>query len=181
MKTIYFSHFHNIKSANIFNLSLSSFNYNFPAIISSVEFRSERSRAWNFRSTFDPSKNRAIFFSSISISILVKRVNFRAIRAKFRAILCLVSTLIWSLCSYLCILFPCHKCYIDYDKCRVSIFYIKWRKHAIYKQDLKTLCQIVTQIIPKKIDFYTLHSIKSYSFVFKNRTNLKIFRVFYSL
>ena len=98
-KTTYFSHFHNTKSANIFNFSLSSFSFDFRASISSIEFRSERSRAWNFRSTFDPSKNRAIFFSSISISILVERVNFRAIRAKFRAILCLVSTLplgIWN-------------------------------------------------------------------------------------
>ena len=55
MKTPYFSHFHNKKSANIFNLSLSSFNFNFWAIISSIEFRSERSRAYNFRFAFDPS------------------------------------------------------------------------------------------------------------------------------
>ena len=37
-----------------------------------------------FRLSFDPSKNQTIFF---------QRVNFQAIRAKFQAILCLVSTL----------------------------------------------------------------------------------------
>ena len=55
--------------------------------------------ALNFRSSFNPSKTRAIFFSSISISILFEQVNFRAIRAKIRAILCLVSTLVWDTVS----------------------------------------------------------------------------------
>ena len=97
LKTTYFSNFHNTKSANIFNFSLSSFNFNFWAIISSIEFQSERSRVQNFRSFFDLSKNRADFFSSISILIMVEWVNFRVIRAKFRAIQWLVSTLRWSL------------------------------------------------------------------------------------
>ena len=44
-------------------------------------------------SIFSMLCHRASFSSSIWISILVEQVNFRAIRAKFQAILCLVSTL----------------------------------------------------------------------------------------
>ena len=52
-----------------------------------------------FRSSFDPRLNRANFFQAFLISILVEQMNFRAIRAKFRAILCLVSTLIQGIVS----------------------------------------------------------------------------------
>ena len=49
-----------------------------------------------FTISFRSEQKSSNCFSSISISILGERVNFRAIRAKFRAILCLVSTLNWT-------------------------------------------------------------------------------------
>ena len=95
MKTTYISYFHTPKSGNMIYFSYKNFDFNFQASISSIEFWSERSRASNFRSSFDQSKNWVIFFRAFLISILVELVNLRAIWAKIRAILCLVSTLLW--------------------------------------------------------------------------------------
>ena len=61
--TVCFSFSHQ-KSANIFNFSLSSFNFNFRAIISSIEFRSEQKSSKFLIEHFDLDLGRAGEFSS---------------------------------------------------------------------------------------------------------------------
>ena len=86
MKITYLSHFSQPKSAKIFHHSWSRFHIHFLASISRIEFRSKRSRAWNFWSSYNLSIHWANFFQAFSISILVEWVNFWAV-------LCLFSTL----------------------------------------------------------------------------------------